>query len=142
MAIWSSWREPFACRDGDAVTWHGTGIKPTGRGTASSWRDRRRDARTEARTTRTAPPLCSSGTLTSTAANRAGELLAAGLERSDSRATCEAVHVAGGTAILELTWRGTHSGPLQTPAGQIPATGKPIELQARQIVELRDGRSS
>ena len=50
----------------------------------------------------------------------------------DSKATFDAAHVAGNTVILELTWRGTHRGPLQTPAGQIPATGKPIEIRACQ----------
>ena len=58
----------------------------------------------------------------------------------DSKATFDAAHVAGNTAILELTWRGTHRGPLQTPAGQIPATGKSIEIRACQIVEVKDGK--
>ena len=58
----------------------------------------------------------------------------------DSKATFDAAHIAGNTVILELTWRGTHSGPLQTPAGQIPATGKPIEIRACQIVEVKDGK--
>jgi steroid delta-isomerase-like uncharacterized protein len=59
----------------------------------------------------------------------------------DSKATFDAAHVAGNTVILELTWRGTHRGPLQTPAGQIPATGKSIELRACQIVEVKDGKA-
>ena len=54
----------------------------------------------------------------------------------DSKATFEAAHVGGNTVILELTWRGTQSGPLQTPAGNIPATNKKIEVRAVQIVEL------
>ena len=58
----------------------------------------------------------------------------------DSKATFDAAHIAGNTVILELTWRGTHRGPLQTPAGQIPATGKPIEIRACQIVEVKDGK--
>jgi steroid delta-isomerase-like uncharacterized protein len=58
----------------------------------------------------------------------------------DSKATFEAAHVAGNTVILELTWRGTHRGPLQTPTGQIPATGKPIEIRACQIVDVKDGK--
>jgi steroid delta-isomerase-like uncharacterized protein len=58
----------------------------------------------------------------------------------DSRATFDAVHVAGNTVILELTWRGTQSGPLQTPAGQIPATGRSIEIRACQLVEVSDGK--
>jgi len=54
----------------------------------------------------------------------------------DSRATFEAAHVSGNTVVLELTWRGTHSGPLQTAAGAIPATGRKIEIRAVQIVDL------
>jgi steroid delta-isomerase-like uncharacterized protein len=58
----------------------------------------------------------------------------------DSKATFEAAHVDGNTVILELTWHGTQTGPLQTPAGQIPATGKPIEIRACQIVDVKDGK--
>ena len=58
----------------------------------------------------------------------------------DSKATFEAAHIAGNTVVLELTWRGTHRGPLQTPTGQIPATGKPIEIRACQIVDVKDGK--
>ena len=31
---------------------------------------------------------------------------------------------SGNTAVLEVTWQGTHTGPLQTPSGTIEATGK------------------
>ena len=54
----------------------------------------------------------------------------------DSRATFDAAHTSGDTAILELTWRGTHKGALQTPGGEIAATGKQIELRACQVVEV------
>jgi hypothetical protein len=35
----------------------------------------------------------------------------------DSKATFEETHVSGNTVILELTWRGRHTGPLHTAAG-------------------------
>ena len=54
----------------------------------------------------------------------------------DSTATFAATHVSGNTVIFELTWRGAHTGPLQTPAGTIPATGKKIDIRALQIVEV------
>ena len=38
--------------------------------------------------------------------------------------------------ILELTWRGTHTGVLRTAAGEIPATGKRIEIRACQFIEV------
>jgi len=59
----------------------------------------------------------------------------------DSKATFEHAHVSGNTVILELTWRGRHTGPLRTPAGEIPATGKPIELRACQIIDVADGKT-
>ena len=37
---------------------------------------------------------------------------------------------------LELTWRGTQSGPLQTATANIPATGRTITVRAVQVVEL------
>jgi steroid delta-isomerase-like uncharacterized protein len=59
----------------------------------------------------------------------------------DSKATFETAHVSGNTVILEVTWRGTQSGPLRTPAGDIPPTGKKIEMQACQIVDVADGKA-
>ena len=59
----------------------------------------------------------------------------------DSKATFEAAHVSGNTVILEVTWRGTHSGPLRTPTGEIPATGKTIEMRACQVVDVADGKA-
>jgi steroid delta-isomerase-like uncharacterized protein len=32
--------------------------------------------------------------------------------------------VSGNNAVLEVTWEGTHTGPLQSPGGAIPASGK------------------
>ena len=59
----------------------------------------------------------------------------------DSKATFEDAHVSGNTVILELTWRGNHTGALQTPAGEVPATGKPIEVRACQIIDVVDGKT-
>jgi steroid delta-isomerase-like uncharacterized protein len=59
----------------------------------------------------------------------------------DSKATFGEAHVSGNTVILELTWRGTHTGPLRTAVGEIPATGRPIEMRACQIVEVADGKT-
>jgi steroid delta-isomerase-like uncharacterized protein len=59
----------------------------------------------------------------------------------DSKATFEAAHVGGDTAIVEVTWRGTHSGLLRTPAGDIPATGRKIEIRACQVVDVTGGKA-
>lgn len=58
----------------------------------------------------------------------------------DSKATFQVPFVSGNTVVLELTWRGTHAGPLETPGGRVPATGKSIEVQACLIVEIEDGK--
>ena len=59
----------------------------------------------------------------------------------DSKATFEEPRVSGNTVILELTWRGSHTGLLRTAAGDIPATGKHIELRACQIIDVADGKT-
>jgi steroid delta-isomerase-like uncharacterized protein len=58
----------------------------------------------------------------------------------DSRATFHSETVSGNTAVLEITWKGTHSGPLNTGKGEIPATGKKIELRAIQVVDVANDR--
>jgi steroid delta-isomerase-like uncharacterized protein len=58
----------------------------------------------------------------------------------DSRASFQSELVSGNTAVLEITWTGTHDGPLQTPNGEIPATGKKIELRAVQVVDIANDR--
>lgn len=58
----------------------------------------------------------------------------------DSRATFRSELVSGNTAVLEVTWTGTHKGPLMMPDREIPATGKKIELRACQVVEVANDR--
>jgi predicted ester cyclase len=38
--------------------------------------------------------------------------------------------------VFEVTWTGTHKGPLQTPKGAIPATGKKIDVRACIVHEI------
>jgi steroid delta-isomerase-like uncharacterized protein len=58
----------------------------------------------------------------------------------DSKATFVRAFVSGDTAVLELVWKGVHTGPLQTPTGTIPPSNKPIELPACQIVQVEGGK--
>lgn len=58
----------------------------------------------------------------------------------DSKASFERAAATGNTVVLELTWRGTHRGPLTMPEGPIAPTGKTIEIRACQIVEVADGK--
>jgi steroid delta-isomerase-like uncharacterized protein len=55
----------------------------------------------------------------------------------DSRATFHHELASGNNmVVLEHTWSGTHSGPLETPTGTIPATGKRIDLRACAVIEI------
>ena len=58
----------------------------------------------------------------------------------DSRATFVRELASGDTAVLEMIWKGLHSGPLPTPAGVVAASHKSVELPACQIVCVRDGK--
>jgi steroid delta-isomerase-like uncharacterized protein len=58
----------------------------------------------------------------------------------DSKATFVAEHASGDTAILEVVWRGVHSGPLQTASGTIPASNKRIEVPACQVIRVQGDR--
>jgi steroid delta-isomerase-like uncharacterized protein len=48
----------------------------------------------------------------------------------DAVGTVTSSVASGDTAVLEVTWKGTHSGPLTTAAGTIPASGKRQETPA------------
>jgi ketosteroid isomerase-like protein len=47
---------------------------------------------------------------------------------------------AGDWAIAEAVGRGTHSGPMQTPMGEVAPTGKEMELHFCSIIRVKDGK--
>jgi steroid delta-isomerase-like uncharacterized protein len=49
-------------------------------------------------------------------------------------------HDAGDTAIAEGVYRGTHSGPLRTPQGDLPATGRQVAVPFVTVLKARDGK--
>jgi steroid delta-isomerase-like uncharacterized protein len=56
----------------------------------------------------------------------------------DSKGTFQGVHVAQNeTVVLEVTWTGTHQGPLETPNGPIAPTGKRIEVRGCAVIEMK-----
>ena len=59
----------------------------------------------------------------------------------DSKATFRNALVSGNTVVLEVIWRGTHTGPLQTPGGEIAPTGNKFELRACQVIEVAAGKA-
>ena len=42
--------------------------------------------------------------------------------------------------VVELAIRGTHQGPLATPAGTIPATGRTIDVPCCDVFRIKDGK--
>ena len=58
----------------------------------------------------------------------------------DSKATFVGEYASGDTAILEMVWKGVHTGSLQTPTGTIPPSNKPIEVPACQVVKVSGGK--
>jgi ketosteroid isomerase-like protein len=47
---------------------------------------------------------------------------------------------SGDWAVAEAVGRGTHSGPMQTPMGEVAPTGRPMELHFCSIIKVRDGK--
>lgn len=43
-------------------------------------------------------------------------------------------------AAAEIVWTGTHTGPLVTPSGTIPPTGKPITVHATKVFAFEGDR--
>jgi steroid delta-isomerase-like uncharacterized protein len=54
----------------------------------------------------------------------------------DAKATFHRELLSGNTVVLEVSWRGTHKGPLQTTNGPIAATGNRIDVRACTVVEV------
>jgi len=53
----------------------------------------------------------------------------------DTNGTILNEYVSNNTVILELTWKGTHTGPLQTPKGTIDPTGRMVNVRACEVIE-------
>lgn len=56
----------------------------------------------------------------------------------DSKGTIEEERVDGDTVVFCLRWRGTHSGPLSLPTGEILPTQKKIDVRGCQVIRLED----
>lgn len=51
------------------------------------------------------------------------------------------LHQAPGHVVAEFTARGSHDGPLGTPKGEIPPTGRPVELRLCDCILIENGKS-
>lgn len=59
---------------------------------------------------------------------------------SDAHVEVEGLHIVDDVAVEEGTFTGTHDGTLHTPAGDIPPTGRPVEVGYIQVLRFRDGK--
>jgi ketosteroid isomerase-like protein len=50
------------------------------------------------------------------------------------------VWTVGDTVIVRLALQGTHTGPLVTPFGTLPPTGKKMDAPCADVFELADGK--
>ena len=49
------------------------------------------------------------------------------------------VAAVGDTALVELVWEGTHTGPLETPTGTVPASGKSQRTPGVFSIDVKNG---
>jgi len=52
----------------------------------------------------------------------------------------QALAESGDTVMTEITVRGTHQKPMVTPQGEVPPTGKSVDIPALNAMRLRDGK--
>jgi steroid delta-isomerase-like uncharacterized protein len=58
----------------------------------------------------------------------------------DVKGTVTNAVATGNTAVLEVTWHGTHTGPLLSPSGTLPATGKQQTTRAGWLLNFDGGK--
>lgn len=58
----------------------------------------------------------------------------------DVKGTITNALASGNQVLLEVTWNGTHTGPLQTPTGPIPASGKRQSTPSAWVFEFDGGK--
>jgi steroid delta-isomerase-like uncharacterized protein len=58
----------------------------------------------------------------------------------DVKGTVTNAFASGNSVVLEVRWEGTHTGPLQGPAGQIPASGKRQSTAAAWLFDFEGDR--
>jgi steroid delta-isomerase-like uncharacterized protein len=58
----------------------------------------------------------------------------------NARVEVEAVHIVDDVAVEQGTFMGTQNGILHSPMGEIPATGRSVEVDYIQVLRFRDGK--
>ncbi len=57
----------------------------------------------------------------------------------DVTGTVTSVSESGDRVVLEITWQGTHTGPMATPDGDIPPSGKSQTTPGAWIADYENG---
>ncbi|HVK25830.1 MAG TPA: ester cyclase [Actinokineospora sp.] len=58
----------------------------------------------------------------------------------DSRMEITTIVESDGRAVVEGCYQGTHTGPMATPQGEVPPTGRPLSLPICIVFEAAAGR--
>ena len=58
----------------------------------------------------------------------------------DNRVDVHLEIAEGPNGLQESHFRGTHTGTMRTPAGDIPATGKPVDIPFVGLMTVEDGK--
>ena len=58
----------------------------------------------------------------------------------DARVEVQAVHIVDDIAVEEGTFTGTQNGVLRSPMGDIPPTGRSVEVDYIHVLRFRDGK--
>jgi steroid delta-isomerase-like uncharacterized protein len=59
----------------------------------------------------------------------------------DSKATFHGAMASGNTVCIEMSWRGTHTGPLELPTGSVAGTNRAIDIRACQVFDMSEGKA-
>lgn len=58
----------------------------------------------------------------------------------DAHGSVERAVAADGTVTLEITWEGTQSGTLHTPAGDVPPSNRHVVVKAAEVFDVDGGK--
>lgn len=58
----------------------------------------------------------------------------------DVKGTVDKALAVGNAVSIEVTWRGTHTGPLETANGSLPASGKAFTLVTAWTMDVENGK--
>ena len=58
----------------------------------------------------------------------------------DAHVDVRGLHIVDEVAVEEGIFTGTHHGVLHTPTGEIPPTGRPVEVGFIHVLRFRDGK--